>query len=51
MDDTYPVGTWTPVEKTGDQSGQLYAASVGRYIKIGVPVLVKCFAWLTLKAE
>lgn len=40
--DDYEEGTWTPTfGGTGGQTGQVYAAQVGTYIKIGQLVLVR----------
>lgn len=43
-------GEWTPViGGSGGTSGQTYSVQVGRYIKIGKFVVVKCTAALTNK--
>lgn len=48
--DDYEEGSWTPViGGDGGTSGQVYNAQVGRYIKIGQLVVVKCTAALTTK--
>ena len=46
--DDYEEGSWTPViGGAGGVSGQTYTAQVGRYVKIGLLVMVQCYVELS----
>tara|TARA_R110000796_G_scaffold159704_1_gene276528 strand:+ start:44 stop:586 length:543 start_codon:yes stop_codon:yes gene_type:complete len=48
--DDYEEGTWTPtIRFGGNQTGMVYAAQTGTYVKVGSLVTASCYVYLTSK--